>query len=139
MLNRILEACPNLAGLALDTSIMPWTLMPNRVAHLNISMIMIARMTLQGAAASPYKPALVASYDVLLDMLTPTHFPQLRRVRILAPECVKEMKKWKQSEETKRGMQWFMKWRTHLARMGIGLENCMGVDFFDRKGQPVIY
>jgi hypothetical protein len=139
MLNRILEACPNLAGLAVDTSIMPWTLMPNRIAHPNLSMIMIARMTLQGAAASSSKPALVASYDVLLDMLTPAQFPQLRRVRILAPECVKEMKKWKQTEETKRGMQWFMKWRTHLARMGIGLENCMGVDFFDRKGQPVIY
>jgi len=58
-------------------------------------------------------------------------------VRVLAPECVKEMKKWKQSEETKRGMQWFMKWRTHFARVGIGLENCMGVDFFDRKGSSI--
>ena len=139
MLNRILEACTNLAGLAIDTSIMPWTLMPNRIAHPNISMIMIARMTLQGAAASSYKPALVASYEVLLDMLTPTQFPQLRRVRILAPECVKEMRKWKQSEETKHGVQWFTKWRTHFAGLGIGLENCMGVDFFDAKGPPAMY
>lgn len=132
-LNRMLDRCPNLVGLIIDTTLVPWSLRAEQVAHSRLSLVGIAHFTLSGACSMESTGRV---YESILKLMNRAYFPNLIHVRILAPEVVQTLMTPERRKEMSRGIQWLKAWRNHFMRFGTILENCMGVDLFDIKGNP---
>jgi hypothetical protein len=126
-LNRILDLCPGLVGIVLDTTLMPWGL-EKRVAHSQISLIGLAHFTVAGACV-PASTGRV--YESILKMMNRFYFPNLIHVRVLAPEAVMTLMNIDRMKEMSSGVLWLKAWRNHLAKYGTRLENCLGLDLFN--------
>lgn len=132
-LNRILDRCPSLVGLVLDAGLIPWTLQPGQVAHSQVSLIGLAHFTVAGAC-TPETTGRI--YDGILRLMNRFYFPSLLHVRVLAPEAVQIFSSPDWMKQMGKGVLWLKAWRNHLLRFGTRFENCMGVDFFDTRGNP---